>query len=331
VKSKALAPLIESFFTKRLVAERRASSHTVAAYRDTFRLLLRFAHARCRRAPSDLVLDDLDAPLVLAFLADLEKARKNAPRTRNVRLAAIRSFFAYLALEAPEYSHHVQRVLAIPSKRFVRRQVDSIGRAEVDALLAAPDRQTRAGRRDHAIILVLFQTGLRVSELVSLRCADLVLGTGAHVRCCGKGRKERCTPLFKQTARALAAYFRERDGKPDAPLFTNARGGALSTDGVRHILEKHRRSAAQACPSLARRRVTPHILRHSNAMEMLAAGVDRSVIALWLGHESVVTTQMYLDASMHLKEKALARVAPGRVRHARFRAGDRLLAFLESL
>lgn len=326
-----LPRLLEAFFTDRLVRQRQASPHTIAGYRDTFRLLLGFAQHRRQKAPSTFALEDLDAPLIGAFLDHLEQERGNSPRSRHVRLAAIHSFFRYAALQEPAQSASIQRVLAMPSKRYARKLVGFLTRPEIDALLAAPDRRSWAGRRDYALLLLAVQTGLRVSELIGLRPQDVVLGTGAHVRCDGKGRKERCPPLRKEAAAVLRGWLRECAAHPDGPLFPSARGAPLSRDGVQYLLAKHLAIARQRCPSLQKKRVSPHVLRHSTAMDLLQHGVDRSVIALWLGHESMETTQLYLAANLELKEKALAKAAPVTVRAGRFRPGDRLLAFLKGL
>jgi integrase/recombinase XerD len=323
--------LLESFFTDRLMRQRQASPHTIASYRDTFRLLLAFVWLRLKKAPSALSLADLDAPLIGAFLDHLERERGISPRTRNVRLAAIHSFFKYAAFQQPAHSAQIQRVLAMPSKRYDKSTIAFLSRIEIDALVAAPDQQTWIGRRDRALLLVAVQSGLRVSELVGLRCQDVALGSGAHVRCQGKGRKERCTPLRKETVTVLRAWLREHNGSPTSPLFPNIRGGQLSRDAVEDLLAKHVRSASLRCPSLKQKRVSPHVLRHTAAMDLLQHGVDRSVIALWLGHESIETTQMYLHANLQLKEAALARTAPLNVRPGRYRPDDRLLAFLKSL
>ncbi len=331
MSSANLAVLLEAFFTDRLMRQRRASPHTIASYRDTFRLLLGFVQLRLNRPPSALSLEDLDAPLVGAFLDYVEKQRGNNARSRNVRLAAIRSFFSYAALMEPGRSALIQRVLSMPTKRHDRRPIDFLTRPEIDALLAAPDLRTWAGRRDRTLLLVAIQTGLRVSELTALRCQDVVLGSGAHVRCQGKGRKERCTPLRKEASAALARWLRERDAQPAGPLFPNTRGGPLSTDGVAFLLSKHLAAARLRCPSLVRKRVSPHVLRHSAAMDLLHHGVDRAVIALWLGHESLETTQMYLHASLEMKEQALAKAAPFNVAPGRYRPDDTLLGFLRNL
>lgn len=326
-----VAGLLESFFLDRLMRQRRASPHTIASYRDTFRLFLRFAQKRLNKPPSKLTLQDLNAPLIGAFLDHLEKDRGNRARSRNVRLAAIHSFFRYVALEEPAHSALIQRILAIPNQRADSKPIEFLTRAEIEALLAAPNRGTWAGRRDRALLLLMVQTGLRVSEVTALRCQDVLLGPGAHVRCQGKGRKERCTPLRREATAVLREWLRERRAEPTDPLFPAARGGPLSRDGVAYLLTKHVVVAGRSCPSLQRKRVSPHVLRHSTAMDLLHHGVDSSVIALWLGHESVETTQIYLHASMQLKERALARTTPLGVRVRRYRPDDRVLAFLSSL
>jgi integrase/recombinase XerD len=326
-----LAPLLEAFFTDRLMRQRQASTHTVAAYRDTFRLLLRYAQTRLKKSPSALKLAELDAPLVGAFLDHLEEDRGNGSRSRNARLAAIHSFFNYVALEEPAQSGLIQRVLAIPSKRCDRPVIAFLTRPEIEALLAAPDQRAWSGRRDHALVLVAVATGLRASELVGARCQDVVLGTGAHIRCLGKGRKERCTPLTRQTVTVLRRWLKERRGASTEPLFPSARGLALSRDRLEYLLAKHVTTARQHCASLKRKRVSAHVLRHTTAMQLLQANVDTSVIALWLGHESLETTQVYLHADPSLKEQTLAKTAPFRVHQGRFRPNDQLLAFLGAL
>jgi integrase/recombinase XerD len=326
-----LPGLLQSFFTIRLMTQRKVSHHTIASYRDTFRLLLQFAQKRLRKAPSQLGLADLDASLVDAFLADLENQRRNGSRSRNLRLTAIRSFFRYAALEAPEQSKVIQRVLAIPNQRQPRALVGFLTRPEIEALLAAPDRTRWLGRRDHAFLITAIQTGLRLSEMTALRHEDVSFGAGAHVRCRGKGRKERCTPLAKPTVAVLQAWMREQ-GRGDAKtLFPSSRGGSLSADGVQHLLARHVVKARKSCASLQKKRVSPHVLRHAAAMELLQAGVDRAVIALWLGHESVETTQIYLDADLALKEQALARTNPVKGAPKRYKPDDELLVFLKQL
>ena len=329
--SPSFPRLLEAFFTDRLMHQRQASPHTIASYRDAFRLLLRFAQEHLHKAPSNVTLDDLDTTFIGAFLEHVEKKRANKARSRNVRLAAIRSFFRYVALHEPSHGALAQRILAMPNKRFKKKDIHFLTRPEIDALVAAPDRATWGGRRDRALLLLMVQTGLRVSEVTALCCQDITLGTGAHVRCTGKGRKERNTPLRKETAAILRTWLKERNVAPTQALFPNARGGRLSTDGVEHLLKKHLATAKQQCPSLNKKHVTPHVLRHTTAMELLQCGVDRAVIALWLGHESVETTQMYLHADLKLKEKALAQTAPLDVPAGRYRPDDELLAFLQSL
>ena len=325
------AGLLEAFFTKRLARQVGASPHTILAYRDAFRLLLGFAHERLNKAPSDLLLSDVDASFVSAFLDQLERKRKNSSRTRNARLAAIHSFFRFVALEEPGASAACQRVLAIPTKRTARRLITALTRVEIEALLAAPDRNTWLGRRDHAILFLCIQTGLRVSEFVGLRRVDVVLTAGPHVRCRGKGRKERCTPLTRDAVKILRALFAERAGDPEAPAFLSRRGTALARDTVEDLVAKHAATATARCATLAAKRVTPHVLRHTAAVMLLQAGNDRSVIALWLGHESIETTQMYLDADLSMKERALSRTAPLSAGRGRFRPDDALLTFLNGL
>ena len=323
--------LLESFFTKRLIAQRRASPHTIASYRDTFRVLLQFTQRQLGKSPSQITLEDLNAPLIGAFLDDLEGGRKNSVRSRNLRITVIRSFFRYAAMEAPQHSGLIQRVLAIPNKRQERRLVGFLTRPEVDALLAAPNRTTWLGRRDHGLLLMAIQTGLRLSEMTSLRREHIVLGKGAHVRCEGKGRKERCTPLTKPTVTVLTEWLREQGQRGTVILFPTARGGRLSADAVQYLVTKYEAVARRACSTLSTKRVTPHLLRHTAAMELLQAGVDRAVIALWLGHESVETTQIYLDADLAMKEAALSKTTPLDVKGVRYRPDDELLAFLKSL
>jgi integrase/recombinase XerD len=321
-----LAPVLEAYFTDWLAA-RHASAHTVASYRDAFRLLLRYAQVRTGRAPSDLDLADLDASLIGAFLDYLEAERANGIHTRNLRLAAVHSLFRFAALRCPEDAGVIQRVLAIPTKRTDTTVVNFLTRAETEALLAVPDRATPLGQRDHALLLVAVQTGLRVSELAALTCGDVRFGTGANVHCRGKGRKERYTPLTPATAKLLASWVRQRCASPDHPLFPTRFGGRLSTDAVADLIDKY----VAACPELRDKRVTPHTLRHTCAMGLLQAGIDTSTIALWLGHASTKATQAYLHADLKLKEEALARTAPLAAAARRYRPPDALLAFLKGL
>jgi site-specific recombinase XerD len=327
----SLAVLLERFFTQRLMQQRQASPHTISSYRDTFRQFLKFTEQRLHKAPSQLDFQEIDTSLIMTFLDHLEKHQGVSTRSRNLRLTALRSFFRFAAFEAPTHSIQIQRVLAIPSKRFTRTLVQFLTRAEVDALLAAPDQRTWFGRRDHAFMLLALQTGLRLSEMTGLQRQDIILGVGAHVRVIGKGRKERCIPIAKSTLGVLKAWLREPQRGDGQVLFPNAQGARLSVHGVQYLLKKHRAKASKVCPSLKHKRVTVHRLRHTMAMDLLQGGVDRSVIALWLGHERVETTQIYLEATLAMKEKALAKTSPLRGRRGRYRPGDRLLAFLTSL
>jgi len=327
----ALAPTLQAFFTDRLIRQRHASPQTVAAYRDTWRLLLTFAASRTGRQPGNLDIADLDAPLIGDFLDRLERDRGNSPRTRNARLAAIRSMFGYAALRHPEHAGTIARVLAVPAKKFDRALVTWLTEPEVAALLSAPDKATWAGRRDHAMLTLAAQTGLRVSELTGLTCSDVHLGSGPHVSCQGKGRKQRITPLATVTVTVMRAWLAERHDEPGQPLFPNRTGGRLSRDAIEKRLAQHVATATAECPSLQAKNVTAHTLRHTAAMRLLHAGVDTSVIALWLGHEQADTTQIYLHADLTLKEKALARTSPPHTKPGRYQPPDELLAFLQAL
>jgi site-specific recombinase XerD len=323
--------LLQTFFTDYLRRQRQVSPHTVAAYRITFRLLLRFAAARLGRCPSRLVLADLDAAFLCEFLDYLQTKRENSPRTRNARLATLHAFFRYVAFAEPAHVLHCQRVLAIPSQRFERGLVQFLNDQEVDALVRAPNPSTWLGRRDRALLLVAVQTGLRVSEIIALCRKDIELGTGAHLRCVGKGRKLRAIPLRRDVVAHLATWLNERPSAVDAPVFASRRGAAMSPDAVERLVARHAAAAARHCPSLAGKHVTPHTLRHTTAMQLLQRGVDRSVIALWLGHESMETTQIYLHADLALKEKALARTSETGLPLGRYHPADALLSFLEGL
>jgi site-specific recombinase XerD len=327
----SLAPLLERFFTGRLMEDRRASANTIAGYRDAFRLLVRFAASHTGKAPFALSLDDMSADLVVAFLSSLEKQRLNSVSTRNARLAAIHAFFRYLAYEEPGHAALIQRVLAIPCKKADKKSVAFLGGAEIDALLRAPDRTTSIGRRDHAILVVAIQTGVRVSELTHLRWEGVSLDRGPHIRCFGKGRKSRCTPLTSTTIKVLRSWRREADPRPEDYVFSNRRGEPLSRDAIERLIRKHVRTASVVCPTLLKKKISPHTLRHTSAMRLLEAGVDRSVIALWLGHESITTTEVYIHANMAMKEQALERAAKLSGNSRRYRPPDPLLAFLESL
>jgi integrase/recombinase XerD len=327
----AIAATMQAFFTERLIAQRRASPHTVTAYRDTLRLLLGFAAQRTRTSPCRLDIADLDAPMISAFLDHLEHQRGNTIRSRNARLAAIHSLFSFAALRHPEHAADIARVLAIPPKRSDQTIVTFLTSTETEALLAVPDRATRTGRRDHAWILLALQTGLRASELTALTRRDVHLGAGAYVACHGKGRKNRITPLAPGTVTSLRAWLAEHGGTPDDPLFTTIRGGPMSRDALQQRLTLYATAARRTCPTLTSKNVTPHVLRHSAAMALLHAGTDITVIALWLGHESVTTTQIYLQADMALKQQALDRTTPPASVPGRYKPPDQLLAFLEAL
>jgi site-specific recombinase XerD len=327
----SVPPTMQAFFTDRLARQRQASPRTIAAYRDTFRLLVAFVQEKTGIEPSALEWTDLDTPMIGDFLDHLERERLNSPRTRNARLTAIRSLFSYAALCHPEHAAVIQQVLAIPPKRFDKADVSFLSPPEVEALIAAPDRSTWEGRRDHALLLVAIQTGLRVSELIGLNCGDVTFGTGAHVRCEGKGRKQRAVPLTGNTEAVLRVWLQEREGQPQDPLFPTRTGRRLSRDAVERRVTKHSATAAEHCPSLHSKRLTPHVLRHTSAMSLLHAGVDCSVIALWLGHADIRSTNVYLHADLTIKEQALARAAPPSTRPGRYRPPDTLLAFLESL
>jgi len=327
----ALAPTLQAFFTDRLLRERNASPLTVAAYRDTWRLLLGFASKRTSKPPCALDFDDIDVPLIGAFLDHLEHDRGNTVRTRNARLAAIRSLFRYAALRHPEHAASIGRVLAIKAKRYERTLVNFLTEAEVEALLLAPDRRTWTGRRDRTMLLVAVQTGLRISELIGLCVDDVHLGPGAHVVCHGKGRKERITPLTAATVKVLRAWLTEQQATPTSRLFPTRTGTPLSRDAIERRIALYKATTATACPTLTKKNVTAHTLRHTAAMRLLEAGVDTTVIALWLGHEHVETTAIYLQAHLAIKERALAKMRPPQTRIGRYRPRDALLRFLEAL
>jgi integrase/recombinase XerD len=326
-----LAPTLQAFFTDRLIRQRQASPNTIAAYRDAWKLLLGFASQRSGKAPSNLDIVDLDAEMIAAFLDHLEHQRRNSISTRNARLAAIRSLFRFAALRHPEHAAVIERVLAIPPKRCDHALIDYLTDPEIDALLAAPDTSTWTGRRDQTLLVLAIQTGLRISELIGLRCSDVHLGTGAHVACHGKGRKDRIAPLTRDTVDVLDGWLAERDGQPDQPLFCSRRGSTLSRDAVERRLALYTDRAAAGCATLHGKKISAHVLRHTAAMRLLHAGVDTSVIALWLGHENVETTQIYLHADMALKERAIARITPPNSVPGGYRPSDTVLAFLDGL
>lgn len=326
-----VAPTLESFFVDRLANQRHASPRTIASYRDSLKLLVVFVHSQTGKTPCTLRWEDLDAEMICAFLDHLEDDRHNGARTRNLRLTAIRSLFIYASLRHPEHAALMQRVLAIPPKRFDKPIVSFLTAPEIDALIDAPDRNRWEGRRDQALLLVGVQTGLRVSELIGLNCGDATLGAGANVRCEGKGRKFRAVPLTTPTEAVLGVWMSERAGRRDEPVFPTRTGRRLSPDAVERLVHKHAVTASSRCPSLRAEKLHPHVLRHSCAMSLLQAGVDTSVIALWLGHADIRSTQAYLHADMTIKQRALERTTPASVAPGRYRPGDALLAFLEAL
>jgi site-specific recombinase XerD len=327
----ALAPTLQAFFTQRMLAQRHASPRTITSYRDTMRLLLMFAQQRVRTPAARLDLADLDADLISAFLDHLEHERNNTVGTRNARLAAIHSLYQFASLRHPEHAALIARVLAIPPKRHDRPMITHLTDSEVNALLAAPNQSTWIGRRDRAMLQLAIETGLRISELTGLTISDTHLGTPPHIACHGKGRKDRITPLTKNTAHLLRGWLNERQGLPSDPLFPTSTGRPLTRDAVARRLAHHTNTAASACPTLHGKTITPHVLRHTAAMRLLHAGVDTAVIALWLGHEQVQTTQIYLQADLAIKERALARTAPPTTKPGRYKPPDQLIAFLEAL
>lgn len=326
-----VAPTLQAFFTERLIRQRQASPHTVAAYRDAFRLLFTYVAETTGRAPAQLDFADLDATTIAGFLAHLEDSRGVSVGTRNARLAALRSMFRFASFRHPEHAELIARVLDIPAKRGDRPLVTFLTRPEVDALLAAPDQGSWTGRRDHALLVVAVQTGLRVSELTGLRCGDVVTGRGPHVRVTGKGRKERVTPLSAHSLATLQAWLDERDGDHDDPLFPTSGGRDLGRDAIRKLVVKHARTAARSCPSIDTKHPGVHTLRHACAMNLLQSGVDLATIALWLGHEDLRTVQHYLHADLALKERALSRTEPANSKPGRYRPTDPVLAFLKGL
>lgn len=327
----AVAPTLQAFFTDRLARQRQASPRTVESYRDTLRLLLCFVQATAGKTPATLEWNDLDEPVITAFLDHLETQRHNSARTRNLRLTAIRSLFTYAALRHPEHAATIQKVLAIPPKRFDKKVITFLNADEAAALLDAPDQARWEGRRDRALLLVGLQTGLRVSELIGLSCGDVVLGVGAHVKCLGKGRKQRAVPLARPTQTVLSAWLAERAGQPDDPLFPTRTGRRLSRDAVERRVTTHTATAERRCPSLRAKNLHPHVMRHTAAMSLLHARVDVAVIALWLGHADIRSTDPYIHADLTIKERALALTTPASVRPGRYRPPDKLLAFLEGL
>lgn len=326
-----IAPTLQGFFTERLIRQQQASSNTIRSYRTTWRLLLLFASSRTGKTSSALDFADLGTPMVTGFLDHLEHERGNTARTRNLRLAAIHSMFAYAASQHPEHADDIARVLAIPGKRFRSTVITYLTEEEISALLSAPDRGTWTGRRDHALMLVAVTTGLRAGELAGLTRADTHLGAGPHVECHGKGRKSRVTPLLRDTVGVLAAWLKENPGGPDSPLFPTRRGTPMSQDAIEDCVSRHARTAVLACPALAAKNLTPHVLRHTCAVRMLRSGIDVAVIALWLGHESTQTTLIYLKADLELKQRALDRTVPIGGQPGRYHPPDDIISFLDQL
>ena len=323
--------LLQRFFTQRLMQQKKVSPHTLCSYRDTFRLMLRFAQKKLHTTPERLSIEQIDTPFVTAFLNDLEDSRGVSARTRNLRLTAIRSFFRFASYELPSRCAQIQRVLATPRKKYTRRLIGFLTRPEVEALLEAPDKTKWTGRRDHALMLLTVQTGLRLSEVTSLTRHNLTLGKATYLQVIGKGRKERAVPLCKSVAAALKAWLQEPRMEGTEIVFPSTRGTRLSADAVQHLLHKHLVKAAQTCSSIGKKRITFHCLRHTMAMDLLHAGVEQTAIALWLGHESIETTQMYLDADLVLREKILAKTTPIDSTPGKFRPTGQLLSFLNHL
>jgi site-specific recombinase XerD len=329
-----LPPILQGFFTVKLMRHKNASPHTIASYRDTWKLLLSYAQQVTGTAPSRMRIAQLDHVLITGFLQYLETVRGNSASTRNSRLAAIHSMFRYAELHAPDDADTIRRVLAIEGTSAVTTDIGWLTPQEVTAVLAACDRGTWTGRRDHAIITILVATGLRVSELTGLTRADaLIQAAGSHVHCTGKGRKERCTPLDPAAAAVTREWLEHTAGQPADPLFP-ARGPIphpLTRDAIQARLGKYQKTAVLTCPSLAGKKITPHVLRHTRAMRMRAAGHDISLIALWLGHEEISSAQKYLHADMQTKERILDRTTPEDAPHGRYQPTDAMLDFLDKL
>jgi site-specific recombinase XerD len=323
--------LLQDFFCQYLMNQRNLSPRTVASYRDAFRLLLNFVKARKRKSPAKIQMADLDPACIVAFLSHLEHDRHNGARTRNARLMAIRCFLKYAATCEPTCLAVVQRVLAIPSKRFDRPALGFLSQAEIQAVLEAPDSGTFSGARDRALLALLYNTGARVSEIASLRVSDVALGPGASLRLHGKGRKERAVPLWKNTARLLRQWIQRIGGNPDAALLPNAANGFMTRSGIAKRLAKAVRSAQRSVPTLRGRRISPHTIRHTTAMHLLQSGVDITVIAIWLGHSNTATTHHYVEADLLMKEKALGKLQQPRARLVRYKPSDALMSFLNSL
>lgn len=329
----ALAPTVQAFFITRLGNELDASPHTVDSYRHTFRLLLTYAKAETGKEPAAMDLADLEAPLISGFLDHLESVRGNSVASRNTRLAAIHSFFRFASYRHPEHGQMIRQVLAIPQKKSETTAKSFLDEAEMEALIAAPDISSWLGRRDHTLLLVALRTGLRLSEITGLRCRDVDLRTPAHIKCLGKGRKRRDTPIDKPTSKVLATWMTERRGQPDDPLFPSRRGSRLSPDAVQRLVAKHVKVARVTCAGLAGKQISTHSLRHSLAMDLLRHGVDAAVVALWLGHEKLESVNAYIHADPTLKQRALDRLTPlnPMAEPGRYKPPDALLAFLEGL
>ena len=326
-----LARLLQAFFCQRLIQQRNVSRQTVCSYRDTFRLLLRFSEQKLGKSAAEMHLADIDASFILAFLENLESQRHNCIRSRNVRLAAIRSFMHYAALQNPEAIPGIQQVLAIPLKRCDRPMVKYLTLDEMNAILAAPDILTWSGQRDRVLLATLYNSGARVSEIIALRRVDFERNHDQAVHLHGKGRKERVVPLWKSTIKLLRRWVAQIGSDQQQPLFPNRFGQMMSRSGVESRLRMAVTNAAVQCPSLKSKSVSPHVIRHTTAMHLLQAGVDLSVIALWLGHESVVTTHQYLEADLRMKEKALAKLQPPDINFTRYKPSNDVLSFLDGL
>ena len=329
--STALAPLLQQFFVERLQKQRQASPCTISAYRDTFRLFLTFVEAKLRKRPAELAIEDLSAQLILDFLEHLERRRKNSIRTRNARFAAIRSFIQYVGFKEPTSLALTHGVLGIPRKRFDRLQIGFLSREHIEAIIAAPDASTWTGRRDRVLLTTLYNTGARVSELIGVQVEDVNLSRSPSVRLHGKGRKERSVPLWGSTACQIRQWLQQQPHTATSPLFPSRTGSRLSRGNVTERMQLAAEAAASEHPELRKRKVTPHIFRHSLAMHLLQKGVDINVIALWLGHESPTTTHMYVEADLAMKKRLLKSLHPPNVKTLRFRPPDRLIQFLSTL
>jgi integrase/recombinase XerD len=324
-----IAPHIEAFLREHLGHHRGASQHTCDSYAYSFQLLFEFAAKRLKLAPSALMLERLDAELISTFLQNLEDVRRNSPETRNIRLAAIRSFFHFLEHRQPTALEQIRRVLAIPYKKTNTRLVPYLGQEEVQALLDAPDPATRAGIRDRAMLHFAVAGGLRVSELIGLRTEHLDLSS-MSILVHGKGRRERALPLWKTTATAVRAWLAVRGTVAIPELFVNARGQPMSRWGFAYLLQHHAKTASQACPSLMKKQLSPHVLRHTCAMIVLQATQDIRKVSLWLGHSNLATTEVYTRADPTEKLEAIEAIVPPHLRRGSFRPPDKLIALLKA-